>query len=69
MFRVQVALADAERLVATIDAMQAWFKRQEITPATFGYSLGAASTLFRVDFAEEADALAFAAMFHGALVH
>jgi len=53
MFRVEISLSDADRLVETIEAMQAWCRDRMITPATFGYSLAAARTLFRVDFAEK----------------
>jgi len=68
MFRVEISLSDADRLMETIEAMQAWCRDRMITPATFGYSLAAARTLFRVDFAETEQAAAFAEHFHGAIV-
>jgi hypothetical protein len=38
-------------------------------PLTFGYSLTAARVLFRIDFASETHADAFAEAFDGSIVH
>jgi hypothetical protein len=68
MFRVEISLSDPERLVETVEAMQAWFKRRVIMPARFGYSITGARTLFRVDFMHEEQAAAFAEGFQGSIV-
>lgn len=68
MFRVEVALPDADRLVEMVDAMRAWFDAHGITPVTFGYSLSATRTLFRIDFANNTDAIAFAQAFNGTTI-
>jgi hypothetical protein len=68
MFRVEASLSDPDRLVETVEAMQAWFKRRVITPVTFGYSITGARTLFRVDFTDEKQAAAFAEGFQGSIV-
>ena len=68
MFRVEIRLLDEDRLVEAVEAMRPWLKAQEFVPSTFGYSLGASRVLFRVDFASEAQAAAFAEAFDGAIV-
>jgi hypothetical protein len=68
MFRVEIVLTDADRLVEMVDAMRAWFEQQKSTPATFGYSLSAARTMFRIDFESEVQAAAFAKAFNGVIV-
>ena len=68
MFLVEVGLIDADRLVETSDAMRTWFDEHGFAPLTFGYSLTASRTLFRVEFASEVEALAFAKAFEGAIV-
>jgi hypothetical protein len=68
MFRVEIRLADEDRLVAMVTAMRTWLDEQEFAPLTFGYSLASARVLFRVDFAREAEAAVFAAAFDGAVI-
>jgi hypothetical protein len=68
MFRVEIRLSDENRLVETVEAMRTWLKAQEFVPSTFGYSLASTRVLFRVDFASEAQAAAFAKAFEGAIV-
>ena len=68
MFRVEIRLADEDRLVAMVTAMRAWLDEQEFAPLTFSYSLASARVLFRVDFARETEAAVFAAAFDGAIV-
>lgn len=69
MFRVEVTLSDIDRLVQTVEAMRNWLDRQKTAPLTFGYSLTAARVLFRIDFASETHADAFAEAFDGSIVH
>ena len=68
MFRVEIRLLDENRLVETVETMRTWLKAQEFVPSTFGYSLASTRVLFRVDFASEAQAAAFAKAFEGAVV-
>ena len=67
MFRVEVRLSDPDRLVETVDAMQTWLTQHGVRPVTFGYSLTANRTLFRIEFAGEADASVFVEAFGGAI--
>ena len=67
MFRVEIQLADENRLVETVEAMRTWLHDKEFAPLTFGYSLASTRVLFRVDFANQAEAGAFAAAFQGAI--
>jgi hypothetical protein len=69
MFRVEVTLSDIDRLVQTVEAMRNWLDSQRFVPLTFGYSLTAARVLFRIDFASETHADAFAEAFDGSIVH
>ena len=68
MFLVEIGLADADRLVETSDAMRAWFDERGLAPLTFGYSLTASRTLFRVEFANEGQAVAFSKAFQGIII-
>jgi hypothetical protein len=68
MFRVEIHLADEDRLVAMVMAMRTWLDEHEFAPLKFGYSLASAQVLFRVDFASEAEAAVFATAFDGAIV-
>jgi negative regulator of replication initiation len=63
MFRVEIQLADENRLVETVEAMRTWLNDKEFV----GYSLASARVMFRVDFANRAEAGAFATAFHGAI--
>ena len=69
MFRVEVALPDIDRLVQTVEAMRNWLDSQKFMPLTFGYSLTSARVLFRIDFASETHADAFAKAFDGSIIH
>lgn len=68
MFRVEFVLPNADRLVEMVDAVRAWFDQHNSTPVTFGYSLTASRTLFRIDFATETQAVAFGKAFNGLVV-
>jgi hypothetical protein len=68
MFRVEIRLADEDRLVAMVTAMRTWLDEHEFAPVTFGYSLASARVLFRVVFTSEVAAAAFATAFDGAIV-
>ena len=68
MFRVEIRLSDEDRLVETVEAMRTWLDAANFVPTTFGYSLSSARILFRVDFTSEAQAVAFAKAFDGAVV-
>ena len=68
MFRVEIRLADEDRLVETVEAMRTWLADHQFTPETFGYSLSSELVRFRVDFAIEAQAAAFAKAFGGVIV-
>jgi hypothetical protein len=68
MFRVEIRIADENSLADGLEAMRAWLAAEKCTPLSFGYSLSP-SVLFRVDFAEEAEARIFADAFGGAIVH
>jgi len=68
MFRVEIHLADEDRLVEMVTTMRTWLDEHEFAPVTFGYSLASARVVFRVVFTSEAEATAFATAFAGAIV-
>jgi hypothetical protein len=68
MFLVEIALPDADRLVETVETMRAWLTQHRLTPVNFGYSLTSSRTLFRVDFATEAQAVTFVGAFGGIII-
>ena len=68
MFRVEIRLADEDRLVEMVTAMRTWLDEHEFAPLTFGYSLASARVVFRVGFTSETEAVAFATAFDGTIV-
>ena len=68
MFRVEIHLADEDRLVEMVTTMRTWLDEHEFAPVTFGYSLASARVVFRVVFTSDAEATAFATAFGGAIV-
>jgi hypothetical protein len=68
MFRVEIRLADEDRLVEMVTTMRTWLDEHGFAPLTFGYSLASARVVFRVVFTSETEAAAFATAFDGTIV-
>ena len=56
---------DGEGLAAPMSQMRMWLDARRIEPATFGMSLTAGSTIFRLTFRDRRHAAAFARAFSG----
>jgi hypothetical protein len=68
MFPVEIRIPNEEALAETMQTMRTWLDHQRFEPLTFRYTFETARILFRVDFALEAEAAAFARAFEGKLV-
>ncbi|TMK06972.1 MAG: hypothetical protein E6G72_16085 [Alphaproteobacteria bacterium] len=56
---------DGEGLASPMTQMRMWLDARRIEPATFGMSLIAGGTIFRLAFRDRRDAAAFARAFSG----
>ena len=56
---------DGEGLASPMTQMRMWLDARRIAPATFGMSLIAGGTIFRLAFRDRRDAAAFARAFSG----
>jgi hypothetical protein len=67
MFPVEIPIpeGDEDALTARMTAMREWLDRHRFEPSRFHYTFTAPGILFRVDFAVEAAAIAFAREFGG----
>lgn len=68
MFPVEIALVDESTMPAMMEKMRIWLDRRGFDPAMFRFSLASAQIVFRVEFAVEAEASAFAGEFGGTLL-
>ena len=57
-----------EGLAAPMTQMRMWLDARRIEPATFGMSLTAGSTIFRLTFRDRRHAVAFARAFSGTVL-
>ena len=65
MYAVEIALSEKDKLGDAIEAMRTWLDHNRFEPAAFRYSFAAARVLFHLDFAVNAEAVAFADAFGG----
>jgi hypothetical protein len=68
MFPVEISIIDEDALAEWMTTMRQWLDHQRFEPLTFRYSFAASAIRFRVDFANEAEAVAFASAFDGKIV-
>jgi hypothetical protein len=70
MFPVEIRIRepDEDALTVKMTAMREWLDHHRFEPSTFRYTFTAPGLLFRVDFADEAAAIAFAREFRGRVV-
>ena len=59
---------DGEGLASPMTQMRMWLDARRIEPATFGMSLIAGGTIFRLAFRDRRDAAAFARAFSGTVL-
>ena len=59
---------DGEGLAAPMTQMRMWLDARRVEPATFGMSLTAGSTIFRLTFRDRRHAVAFARAFSGTVL-
>jgi hypothetical protein len=68
MFPVEISILDEDTLAERMTTVQQWLDHERFEPLTFRYSFLSSAVLFRVDFAKEAEAAAFATAFDGKIV-
>ena len=69
MFSVEInALSTGVALAESMTKMREWLDRHQVEPALFRYSTDPPAVVFRVEFADEKQAIAFAEAFGGHLV-
>ena len=68
MFPVEIKIVDEDTLAEQMATLRCWLDHQRFEPAVFRYSFVSSAILFRVDFASEAEAAAFATAFDGKIV-
>jgi len=69
VFSVEIsALSTGVALAESMTKMREWLDRHQIEPALFRYSTDPPAVVFRVEFAGEEQAIAFAEAFGGHLV-
>lgn len=66
MFSVERVIRE-EAIVDTMETMRTWLDHKHCEPMTFRYSFTGGGVVFRVDFADERAAAAFALAFDGTL--
>jgi hypothetical protein len=65
MFPVEIGIPDEDALTGRMTMMREWLDHQRFEPATFRYTFTSPGILVRVEFAVEAEAVAFAEAFDG----
>ena len=65
MFPVEIGIPDEDALTGRMGMMREWLDHQRFEPATFRYTFTSPGILVRVEFAVEAEAVAFAEAFDG----
>jgi hypothetical protein len=68
MFPVEISIIDEDALAERMTTMRQWLDHQRFEPLTFRYSFAASAIRFRVDFANEGEAVAFDSAFDGKIV-
>jgi hypothetical protein len=69
VFSVQISTSEESTALAeSMKKMREWLDRHQVEPAVFRYSTIPAAVVFRVEFAGEEQAIAFAEAFGGHLV-
>ena len=67
-FPVEIKIVDEGTLAEQMGTVRCWLDHQGVEPMVFRYSFVSSAILFRVDFASEAEAAAFATAFDGKIV-
>ena len=67
-FPVEIKIVDEGTLAEQMGTVRCWLDHQGVEPMVFRYSFVSSAILFRVDFASEAEAAAFATAFDGKMV-
>ena len=65
MFPVEIRIEHEYALTAQVAGMREWLDHRRIVPTIFRYTFASPGVVFRVEFAIEAEAAAFAAEFGG----
>jgi hypothetical protein len=65
MFPVEIGIPDEDALTGRMAMMREWLDHERFEPATFRYTFTSPGILVRVEFAVEAEAVAFAEAFDG----
>ena len=68
MFPVEISITDENALAERMTTVQQWLDDRQFESLTFRYSFVSSAILFRVDFAKEAEADAFAMAFDGKII-
>jgi hypothetical protein len=68
MFPVELKIVDEDTLAEQMATVRCWLDHQRFEPVVFRYSFVSSAILFRVDFASEAGAVAFATTLDGRIV-
>jgi hypothetical protein len=68
VFPVELKIVDEDSLVEQMTAVRCWLDHQRLEPMVFRYSFFGSAILFRVEFAEETEAIAFATAFDGKIL-
>jgi hypothetical protein len=69
VFSVEISTSnESEALVESMKKMREWLDRHQVEPAVFRYSTIPPAVVFRVEFAGEGQAIAFAEAFGGHIV-
>jgi hypothetical protein len=70
MYPVEIRIRerDEDALTARMTAMREWLDHHRFEPAKFRYTFEAPGIVYRVDFSDEAPAVAFAKEFGGRLI-
>ena len=65
VFPVEIRIPDEDALTGRMAMMREWLDHERFEPATFRYTFTSPGILVRVEFAVEAEAVAFAEAFDG----
>ena len=69
MFSVEISASDESAALAeSMNKMREWLDGHQVEPAVFRYSTTPSAVVFRIEFAGEEQAIAFAEAFGGHLV-
>ena len=68
MFPVELRITDEDALIEKMTAMREWLDHRRFEPLTFRYTFEHPGMLFRIDFAIEVQAAAFAKEFGGCVI-